>query len=355
MYWATNKPKNCPITLVILGNRDLFKFFEATNKKVFNNSLNLIYSEPHQLRRAKAGMINAIIHLVPDMIKEKQCLGKIFHQHFAELKGHEVFFFSQGFDGGMFYLLKRLSKKNSLAYMPYYRSPQYMMGEYTPKNLIDLARLVAYKLLYGRGITTGKFPRQNPHATGFPYISDRFIEKEVERVFGEEERKKLMEDFDLSRFKVFDASNYSVIYFDDGLLGSGFKDGDINKETFQKELDRIFQILIKYFPKEKIAHKYHPGYADRIIITTGDILPAFIPAEFLYNDNTKIYLSLFSLSLANVERGLAVSLANLVSLNDQFRNKLKKFLIKMSKSKILFPKSLDEFEQILIGLKNQKY
>jgi len=62
--------------------------------------------------------------------------------------------------------------------------------------------------------------------------------------------------------------------------------------------------LSKYFPENEIARKYHPhSPGDKTMIKTGDVLPDFIPAEFLYNDNVKIYLSLFSGSIANVENG----------------------------------------------------
>ncbi len=353
LYWTTNNSQNYPVILVIIGNHNLFRFFEVINEKVLNNSINLIYLEPHRLRRAKAGSINAIIHLLPDIIKEKQCLKNIFNQYFAKLEGCEVFFFSRGFDGALFYLLKKLSRKNTLIYMAYYLFPQYnTMCEYAPTNLVDFVRLIIYKLLYGWDITTGKYPCcQSPYLTGFSFISDKFIEKEVDRVFNEEEKSKMMKKFDLSRFKIFDASNYSVIYFDDGLINSSLKGCNINKETFKKELTQIFQILIKYFPENKIAYKYHPGYSgDKTLITIGDNLPDFIPAEFLYNDNTKIYLGIFSFSIASVEKGLAVSLADLISFSGKLRNQLKESLIKTGKSKILFPKSLGEFEQILINL-----
>jgi hypothetical protein len=157
---------------------------------------------------------------------------------------------------------------------------------------------------------------------------------------------EMMKNFDFSQFRIFDTDNYSIIYFDDGLIEGGYVR---DREVFRRELSEIFNILAKYFPEKEIARKYHPGYgSDKTLIKIGDVLSDFIPAELLYNDNVKMYLSAFSFSLANVEKGLAVSLADLITLKDEeTKNQLRQILITMSKSKILFPKSLDEFERIV--------
>ena len=88
-----------------------------------------------------------------------------------------------------------------------------------------------------------------------------------------------------------------------------------------------------------------------MVVDTGEVIEDFIPGEFLYNDNIRMYLSLFSCTIANVEKGLAVSLADLITFrDDETREQLRKMLLRMSRSEILFPKSLDEFERILIKL-----
>jgi len=61
-----------------------------------------------------------------------------------------------------------------------------------------------------------------------------------------------------------------------------------------------------------------------------------------------MYLGINSLAIANVEKGVAVSLMELVTFkNDAVKEGLMDILIKTSRSKVLFPKSLEEFEQIL--------
>lgn len=344
---ATRNNPGCPITIVIPGNQDLFKFFQVINERVFHDTINLIYLEPYQTRRAKAKGINKIFHLFPDIIRERRYLKEIFDKYFAELEGSEVFFRGRGYCEYRFYLLKKLSKRNRLVCINY--GPPYM-GKYTPASIVDLATLIILKLIYGRDIAMGKFPSEFPITKGFAYIPDKFMEKEVDSGIDWEKRNEMLKDFDSSQFRVFDVGNYSVIYFDENLTGRGYL--NIDKDTYSRELTRIFDVLSKYFPEKEIARKYHPGYpSDKTIINIGDVLPDFIPAELLYNDNVKMYLTVTSYSIVNVEKGLAVSLTDLITFkDDKTKNQLKEILVQRAKSKILFPKSLDEFERILVSI-----
>jgi hypothetical protein len=65
-------------------------------------------------------------------------------------------------------------------------------------------------------------------------------------------------------------------------------------------------------------------------------------------------LSAYSLSLVNVKEGLAVSIAKLITLkNKDDSETMKQRIIQMSKSEILFPATLEEFEDICARLKEQ--
>lgn len=347
LYVATHNCHDNSITLVIPGNHDLLNFFQVINEKVFHNTINLIYLELYHARRVTAKGIKKVFHVLPDIIKERRYLKGIFDKYFAELKGAEIFFSGRYWNPYTFYLLKKLLKTNKLVYIPDPAHDVLPIDKFTPTNIVDLVSLIILKLIYGWDITMGKLLH-----TRFPCMPDKFINKKVEKVIDREERNEMMKDFDLSQFKIFDVGNYSVIYFDDGLIASGYV---TDKNTFRRELTNIFNILGKYFPEKKIALKYHPRHnSDKSMIEIGDVLPDFIPAEFLYNDNIKMYISFFSLSIANVEKGLAVSIADLISFkSEESRNQLKEILIQRSRSEILFPQSLDEFERILIDLKGQ--
>ena len=349
LYVATHNYHKHPITIIVAGGRDLLKFFNIINEKLFNSEIKLIYfnlflPDP---RRAKASGLNKIFYILADIIRERRYLQEIYTKYLAQLEGCEVGFFGKGpMD---FYVAKKLSERNRLVYISSYPT-QVTPIQHSPTNIVDWARLILLKLIYGRGIAIGRqLLAAPPNTKGFPHMSDRFLKKTFDKVIDGEARDEMMKDFDLSQFKVFDVDKYSAIYFDDSLW-----DFTKDKNTYLREMANIFDILSKYFPKNEIACKYHPDllYTDKTAAEIGEILPDFIPAELIYNDNIKIYLGGCSSSIANVEKGLAVSIIDLISFsNEQVKDQLKEVLLRTNHSKILFPKSLDEFEKILISIK----
>ena len=339
---------NCPVTIVIPRNHDLFRFFQAINERVFHNTVNLVYLAPVHPQRATARGIKKVFHVLVGIIKERRYLKEIFDKYFAELEGCEIFFSSRSFSGYLFYLLKKLAKRNKLVHINTSTPHFNPMSQYTPTSIVDLVSLIIGKLTYGHDITLGKLS----HTKGFLYMPDRFLEKEVDRVIERAEMGEMMKGFDLSQFRVFDVGNYSVIYFDQPLVEAGYV---TDSDSYSRKLTEIFDILSKYFPEKEIARKYRPNSpGDKTVIRIGDVLPDFIPAEFLYNENVKMYLVVSSTSIAKLEKGLAVSVMDFISYkSDEVREHFKKVLIQLSCSEILFPKSLGEFEKILIDLKEK--
>ena len=64
-----------------------------------------------------------------------------------------------------------------------------------------------------------------------------------------------------------------------------------------------------------------------------------------------MYLSFSSGSICNVKEGLVVSMIDLITYKtDEIRKKIKSATLKKSHTKILFPKSFDEFEKLIINV-----
>jgi len=331
------------VTLVLSDFPDLFRFFDTINKKTFNNEIDIIHLEDYLKNRVSGtGRWQKIIGAIPDMILERRYLKKLWRQHFASQENGDVFFISPGSNGLVFYMIDRLRKNNRLVYVS---PPPPYLDEYIPVNPKDLAKLIVSKVIYGWGLAVSRVTTYN----GFPCISSRFVNHHAHRVI-DSEAEGLMKSFDYSRFRVFETGDYDVIYFDDNLIGNGYTKGSL---LFKREINAIFNILAKYFPQQKIAYKYHPGYSgDETLIETGVKLPSFIPSEFLSPGKTRLYLSAFSWSIAHTKTGVAVSIGNLITFqSDIVRNKLADALIAESHSKVLFPRTLAEFEQIVAGLK----
>lgn len=353
LYVATHSGDNHPITIVITGNSDLLRFFKVINEKVFHDTINIVYFDTYLGRMAKAGnRISKAFFLLPDIVRERQYLKAIFNKCFAELRGAEIFFFSRCYNPSTFYLLKRLSKTNRLVYMP---EPSYdvlSIDKAAPANITEALYLLRCKMVYGWDILLGKHPL-GQKITRMP---DKFFSGRVARVINREERDSMLQNFDESKFKVFDSGNYSVMYFHDDLEGFIKYNYIADAAAYERRLTEIFNIIGKYFPTNEVAVKYHPGSGEsKMTMPLGTVLPDFIPAEFLYNEKIKMYLGISSMALSNIGKGLAVSLIDLLSFkNDTIRERLKEYLIEWSRSEVLFPKSLDEFEEILVSI-NQEH
>lgn len=341
LYIATCNSEDHSTTLVITGNRDLFTFFHAVNERVLDNSLDIIYVERYQRRTARVGKIAKPFCVLSDIIGQRRHLQSMYRRHFHQMRGAHIYFFSREWASGSFFFLKRLSRANTLVYMAELGCASTWVDTSRPTTPIDLAKLIAIKLIFGRDALLGK-----SFHTRFPSMPDKFFEKAVDEVIGPSERDRMMKDFDFNRFRVFDIGKYRVIYFDEDLIESGYLS---DSDTFLATLSRVFDILAKYFPQNEIARKYRPSAAgNKALIGIGDILDDFIPAELLRNENTKVYMSTLSTSIANMESGVAISLIDLCPFkNEQIRQQLKRFLIQFSSSEILFPKSFDEFERIV--------
>ncbi len=329
------------VTIVFPGFNDLFKLFQIFNNEVFFRKVDLVYFEQYTPKRARARRMCKVFHVLPDIIRERRYLRAIYDRYLSHVEGSEVYFFSRAFNGAKCYLLSKLSAKNSLVYVVP-KGPPYMV-QYAPRTIADFAKRMIYQLTYGRDVTLGGLP----FVKGFLYIRDRFIDKKAGRVIDEAESEEMIKGLDLGRFRVLNISKYRVVFFDEDLVGVGYVPNDT---VWRQELTSVFNVVRKYFAENEVAMKYFPGYSgDRPVIAGAvNTVPSFVPAELLYGEGKRLYLAVFSRSIANVQSGLAVSLANLISFrNEQIRYENTQELKVVSKSTILFPKSIDDFEQIV--------
>lgn len=345
LYRLTDENRDVPATIFIPTLKDLYSLFQVINEKVFNNNLELVYYPPYKQRWAETKGIKRLLYIPPDILGERRHLQQFYNRYFAGLENTEILFPSPGYSGAKIYVLRRLSKRNRLIFIdpgaPY-------MSRYSPRSLRDLVALLIYKMVYGKDIQLGKFPPDNPWSKGFPLIPDSFMKNLVDSVIDWSNRDEIMEDFEWEKFRVFDTGDYKVIYFHQDWVGRYVPDRD----TFSRELNSIFDVVLRYYPEKEIARKYHPAHElNKDVIEVGEELPIYIPAELLYNEKVQIYLGISSTAITNVRGGQAISLIDLLSFkSDELREQFKERLIKNSRSEILFPSSLEELERIIINI-----
>lgn len=339
----TNWEKNS-LTLVIIKVQDLFKFFKIMNEKVYSNKIKMIFIKDSRnlinLNKTK----NNIVNYLDKFYKEKLYLKKIYKQYFSLCKNSIIYFSSRHYTDYSFYFIDKLRKNNQLIHFP--DPGAYLLPNKPnfPVNLPDIVKLVIWKMIYGIRISIGKHSADLPDAT-YPMMSDIYMNKMLIQTISISTRDKLTSKIDYNNYNLWDVDNFDVMYF-----GHDAKNIRSSKEIYKKELHEIFKILTKYYKTEKIASKYHPGRINDSKVKIGSIFDQSIPAEFLINNNTKIYITVFSSAISNIENGTIISLFKLISVREKsVQDSIIDRLIKMSKKRILFPSSLDEFENILIN------
>ena len=343
IYRLAQQNINAHPVIFIPTLKELFHLFQVINKKVFHNNLELIYYPPYKQRWAETKGLKRLLYLIPDILGERRHLNKFYSEYFAQLKDADVLFPSPGFNGAKINFLRRLSKSNRLIFID--PGPPHT-GRYSPRSIRDIVTLLIYKMIYGKDIQLGQWPAGKFWDTkGFPLMPDAFMKKSIDIVIDWSNRDEIMADFAWEKFRVFGTGDYKVIYFHQDLVDRFVPDRD----TFSRELKSIFDVVRRYYPEKEIARKYHPGHEDnKDVITVGEEIPSYIPAEFLYNKQVHFYMSPFSWSLTNVRGGKAISLLHLITLtSDQFREEEKRMLIQASQKEILFPSSLEELDKIL--------
>ena len=345
LYKLANGEKDVPATIFIPALKDLYQLFQVLNEKVFNNELELIYYPQYAPRWAETKGIKRLLYILPDILGERRHLKRFYNRHFARLEGADIMFPSPGFSGAKIYALKKLSKRNKLIFLD--PGPPYM-SRYSPRSLRDIATLLMYKMIYGKNVQLGQYPSDNPWSKGFPLIPDSFMKNSIDSVIDWSNRDEIMEDFAWEKVRVFDTGDHKVIYFHQDLVGRY----GIDRDTFSRELNSIFDIVLRYFPEKEIARKYHPGHDyNKDVITVGEELPIYIPAEFLYNEKVQIYLGISSNAIVSVRGGQAISLIDLITFRDnKVRAGFKERLMRTSRTEILFPSSLDGLEGMIINI-----
>ncbi|MBA7697385.1 hypothetical protein ES703_106050 [subsurface metagenome] len=348
LYRLTVENRDVPATIFIPTLKDLYHLFQVINEKVFNNSLELIYYPPYKQRWAEKKGIKSLLYIIPDILGERRHLKQFYNRYFARLENADIMFPSPGYSGAKIHVLEKLAKKNRLIFLD--PGPPYM-ASYVPWNPREIVLLLIYKIVYGINVRLGKFPPDNPWSKGFPLITDSFMKNSVDSVIDWSNRDEIMADFAWEKFRVFDTGDHKVIYFHQDLIGRYVPDRD----TFSRELNSIFDIVLRYFSEKEIARKYHPGHEfNKDVIKVGEELPVYIPAEFLYNKKVQIYLGISSNAIVSVRGGQAISLIDLISFkDDNIKERFKERLIRTSRSEILFPASLEELEKMISSVSNK--
>lgn len=334
------------VTLLVTQYESLFKFFNAVNEKVFSGRLKVVFPSRYVSRVTPATRLKKVWLLARDGIERRRYLNNIYKTYFAGRRGDDIVF-GPGYLGAELFLLLKTHKELRWSY--YATKIPGGIIQFKPRGIIDWLTILNVKLIYG-------WPISMMQLAGLPdlkweiYLPESTLKRKTANYIAPDEAEAMMNDFDMDRFRVFNEKEHSLIYFHDDIIEAPYS--GIDEQQANRELEQIFEVIKRHIPEQALATKLTPASAPKPRPQIGELLPSFVPAELLYNDKTAMYLSIFSAAMANVEKGMAVSMADLITFKDNAtKDALKQSLLQRARSKILFPSSLEELEQIIITLK----
>ena len=317
-----NKANYTKTIFIAVNNQNIEKLIKVT----FNNNNNIsIIRLDYKKQNKLTNHINELRHL-----------NKIYKKYFNR-NNIAAIFGSPVFVQAEYYLLSRI-KKNKKNQLFYIKASKYNYPVYNPTFLNKVYSLFYY-FFYGNDLKyTNLFERKN-----VSIVLDKFFNN-ISIIY---EHINFPNELTVpKKYKVF--INYDILFFIDLTPYVNM----INYNQWKQLMETIFEhIYIKGIGKQKIGLKNHPRFDKKQDFGEyGTIIPAYIPAEFLNLNNTKIIIAVSSSSLYPLynENILKISLIKLVEWfnNSEFEQHYNNLNL-YKQGTICFPQSIDELFNII--------
>lgn len=306
---------------LIVSSNDLYKFSEEYLKNYFKHIINI--SKPQSKSKSR---LENYFNLALEKIKLYNYKRQIHYCTNAN-----VLFFSRDFALREYCLLNYLKKQqsNSIYYFQLGKLG-FVTLEVSLKSKILIFIL---RLIYGKDLSMVN--RSNSISTRIK--SDFFKGVKYCKAVPDD----LKACYGITPSFITISENIKVMYFDQSWSTVGY----LNRNKI--DILEIINNKLKY--KYMLGIKYHPGNENYDLSRYGQIIPSYIPAEFISVNNCKAVVSFASwtLSKAYIKNIPGISLLYLLNINDKvlesdYRNKME-----IINKDLYFPKSLDEFSEIL--------
>lgn len=315
------------------------KEIEAFLKRCCRNEINILYMDTYHNIFSKKG-----IHgLFRKLLYNKKRFKELFHN----VEGWEIYFFTTGSDVVTYSFIKKLSKKNKVFFYSKIHKTQFKF-EYPVEHSFRawILRLGARILCDVETIVTniGYCSMFQLHPKFFESNNIQIIPYTVENP---DVLKKYAAKLDILKGKKI------LIAISDLVTTNNF----IEESEFTNKIDDVMDILDKIFPNSYVI-KPHPR-ENRLygkMSNCKEIIPSYIPFEFLLTHPWKIVISIISTSLTSAVKETDATVISLIDLiefkNKDRKEKIRNWLEKETKKKIKFPSNMMEFERLLKEVKN---
>ena len=235
-------------------------------------------------------------------------------------------------------MINRLRSKNKVIFIPDKAADGLPLKNKFPTNTRDFVKSIIYKLIYSSKASLITIEHEKT-----TFISNRHLNMLTDKIIGKNQRDLELNKIDLASFNLFTDKKYEILY-----LGHNAYNIRSSKKDMIETLQKVYDIVLQYFPKEKVGYKLHPGRENDISMEFGCEIEDYIPAEFLFNEYVKIYITPYSSAISNMNDKLCISLIDLIpTKNHRLKEYIKGRLNNMSIGKLHFPKTLIDFEKLM--------
>lgn len=307
--------------LIVAGSKEVALFFKIhTDFRVINMQVhpNLI------TRKTKYKLLQNIL------LSKKE-----YNTFFKDIKDAKIYFFGSSFKIVVFSYIHKLARQNTI--IEGYASHKKTSIEY-PLDRSMRAWIMRWIAKWLLGVETTVHINQ-----GIPFwkLSETFYEKHhIRRMFIDHEKTKKNYTIQLD---VLEGKTVLITMQD--LMVYNY----VEKTSFVKILDDLMDILYQLYP-DKFVIKPHPRERTLYgsMAKTTQIIPPYIPSEFLMDHPWDIVIGIFSTSLLSAARlteSKVISIIDLLTWNDTaFQQKWSTI---MKDAGVLVPKTVQELNQML--------
>lgn len=311
---------------VYVPNRELHELFELVLKK---ENVFMINLPTLQLSSNPATMIINMIRLR----RKKNELIKVFNM----LEGHDVYFFAVAYCDYLFWLIKYLSKNNTIHYDPAVTISNLGHGRGIKNNFRR------YILRWNTGINFIVYNNEGKiyYSIEGDYLKD--IKAIVSKIHVDRDKVNNL----ITKKTGWALRSGHVMLCAGGVIESGY----VYADEYISKIDALIDVLFQLFPQKEVALKMHPRFSE-LRSREKELLelPKYLPASYYFPFyNTIIsYSSTTIFEAANIGQKSISLLDYLSPRNIKQKEIIRKCLQNNTKGKIYFPKTIEEIKNILV-------
>lgn len=337
LFHCIESNENKPLDIIVIGNKELWRFLNEFRKK-HNTLRNLLFLKEPRIDHRKPGTIlKYIIWRI-----------RLFNQELLKNRYDKVFFSSYEFAGINGVLLKKVLTTKIL----HLKDPgcdYYRTEKLRTKGVRMFLRESLLKILYGNSIELASITPSLNYTSYVNRLSESLIKKINIKLQSTNERQYLLRNLKLEKYLIDTYYNkrVSVVFISKDMISSNLVDPQI----FKNEMKKVLNILTQRYGIENILIKLKPGkksHFEESFFNKFNHIPDYLPFEYLkFQEDVKV-IGFSSTAIAR-SKYETISILNLIEIID--KNKVEKSIIQQNKragsKKINYPKSIDDFKSLL--------